>query len=129
MVKQQQSPKIPVGTVAVDCDKVIFDIKRIVLKVSPHYKKRNEEFQRSKKMKVKENLSRWLLDEEIIRNFIQQINQEDIWFVGIHPNWPAWKYYGCDGIIDQRNDLNYVIIFFLDDDNPEVIGMVTVYPV
>lgn len=47
---------------------------------------------------------------------------------GTYPDWPAWKYYGCDSVEDKRNGLNYLMIFFLDDDNPELIGVITVYP-
>ena len=28
----------------------------------------------------------------------------------------------------KRNDTDYLIIFFLDDNNPELIGVITVYP-
>ena len=100
----------------------------IVLKISSHYWKRNEEFRASKKVKVKENLANWLLDEQVIQGFVKQINEKEVWFEGVNPDWPPWKYYGYKGAIDQRNGLVYLLIFFLDDDNPELLGVITVYP-
>ncbi|CAG8846400.1 16309_t:CDS:2, partial [Racocetra persica] len=47
---------------------------------------------------------------------------------GVNIDWPAWKYYGHDELIDKRSGLNYLMIFFLDDNNSEVIGVLTVYP-
>lgn len=64
----------------------------------------------------------------MIRDLVQQIREEDIWFEGINSKWPAWKYYGHDGLEDKRNGLNYLMIFFLDDNNPELLGVITIYP-
>jgi len=69
-----------------------------------------------------------LLDKKIIRDLVQQIREEYIWFEGINSEQPNWRYYGHDELEDKRNGLNYLMIFFLDDDNPEIIGVITVYP-
>jgi hypothetical protein len=53
----KQPPKEPVGTIAIGCNKIILGFRRTVLKISPHYQKRNDEFRQSKKKKIKENLS------------------------------------------------------------------------
>ncbi|CAI2186707.1 4790_t:CDS:2 [Funneliformis geosporum] len=68
---------------------VIFGLLRTVLKISPHCWKRNEEFQASKKAKVKENLANWLLDKEVIKNLIQQLKEKEVWFEGVNANCPA----------------------------------------
>jgi hypothetical protein len=52
-------------------------IRRTVLKIIPHYRKRNEEFRSSKKAKIKENLANWLLDEKIIKDFVQQLDKKE----------------------------------------------------
>jgi hypothetical protein len=49
-------------------------------------------------------------------------------FEGTNSDWPAWKYYAYEPVIDKRNNLSYRIVFFLDDNNPEIIGVITVYP-
>ena len=74
----EQPPKEPSGTITTDCNKVVLGIRRTILKISPHCWKRNAEFQTSKKEKIKENLSQWLLDKETIKSFVQQINQKDM---------------------------------------------------
>ena len=66
------------NTITYQCEIVIFGVKRIILKISPHYQKRNEEFRASKKIKVKENLTNYLLDDKVIRDFIQQLREEEV---------------------------------------------------
>jgi len=127
MTKQKQ-PSEPTNTTTCNCEAVIFDVQRTILKISPHCWERNEEFKVSKKKKVKENLNKWLLDAEVIKDFVQQIVAKKSWSEGANINWPAWKYYGYEPAIDKRNDMAYRIIFFLDDNNPEIIGVITVYP-
>jgi hypothetical protein len=39
------------------------------------------------------------------------------------------KYYGYQPVIDKRNSMSYRIIWLHDDHNPEIIGVMTVYPV
>jgi len=128
MVEKKQSPPEPANLTTTDCDITILGIKRNVLKISPHCWKRNEEFRDSKKKIIQENLNQYLLDKKVIRDLVQQIREEYIWFEGISKKWPAWKYYGHDGLVDKRNNLSYLMIFLLDDDNPEIIGVITVYP-
>jgi len=67
----QKPPQEPANTITTDCDIIILGIFRTVLKISPHFLKRNEEFRQSKKKKIRENLEKWLLDDEAIKNFIQ----------------------------------------------------------
>jgi hypothetical protein len=64
----------------------------------------------------------------VIKNLTQQINEKEVWFEGINAKRPSWKYYGYKGAIDPRNGLVYLLIFFLDDNNPELIGVITAYP-
>ena len=82
----KQPPKEPIGVITINCNKTILGIRRTVLKISPHYQKRNEEFRTSKKKKIKENLKQWLLDEKVIKSFIQQINDNKIRKEGVHPD-------------------------------------------
>ena len=124
----KKSPPQSVNTATIECDIVIFGIRRTVLKISSHCWKRNEEFRTSKKVKVKENLANWLLNDKIIQGLVQQISEKEVWFEGVNPDWPPWKYYGYKGAIDKRNGLVYLLIFFLDDNNLELIGVITVYP-
>ena len=128
MVEKKQPPSETTNNITYDCDIKIFEFRRTILKISPHCWKRNEEFQASKKKKIKENLDQYLLDKKVIKDFVQQLRDEDIWFESINSDWPAWKYYGCQAVIDKRNGLNYRIIFLLDDNNPEILGVITVYP-
>jgi len=52
-------------------------VRRTVLKISPHLFKRNNEFRASKKVKIKENLTNWLLDDQVIKNFVQQLHEKE----------------------------------------------------
>jgi|GEM_PF-4142860 len=70
-------PQEPINTITIDCDIEMLGIHRTVLKISPHFLKRNEEFRASKKVKVKENLANWLLDKEVIKNFVQQLDKKE----------------------------------------------------
>ena len=70
----QKPPQEPANTITTDCDITILGICRTVLKISHHFLKRNEEFRQSKKKKIRENLEKWLLDDEAIKNFIQQLD-------------------------------------------------------
>lgn len=61
----QQSKKPsqePANTITTDCDIEMLGVRRTVLKINYHFLKRNEELRNSKKTKVKENLSNWLLE-------------------------------------------------------------------
>ena len=126
VVKKQ--PSEPINTTTDNCNVLVRGIRRTVLKISPHCWKRNEEFRQSQKKKVRDHLEKYLLNERVIKDLVQQISEDGIWFEGVNSDWPAWKYYGHDELIDERNDLSYLIIFFLDDNNPELIGVITVYP-
>lgn len=124
----EQPPKESADIITTDCDKIILGIRRTILKISPHCWKRNKEFQASKKAKIRDNLKRWLLDKEVIKDFVHQIVDHSVRKEGINSEWPAWKYYGYEPVIDKRNDMAYRIIFFLDDNKPEIIGVITIYP-
>lgn len=124
----QSPPPEPVNTTTNKCDIKILNIRRKILKISPHYWKRNEEFRQSKKKKIRENLKKWLLDDEAIKDFVKQLDNKKVRKEGINADWPAWKYYSYEPVIDKRNEIAYLIIFFLDDNNPELIGVITVYP-
>ena len=124
----EKPPQEPANTITTDCDITILGIRRTVLKISPHCWKRNEELRASKKTKVSQNLDQYLLDKKVIRDLVHQIREEDIWLEGINAKRPSWKYYGHSELVDKRNGLNYLIIFFLDDNVPEIIGVITVYP-
>ena len=123
----KKPPQEPINTTTHECNIIIFGIKRTVLKISPHYQKRNEEFHESKKKRIKENLNQYLLGDNLIKDFVQQLNNEKPEAEGINVDWPAWKYFGYEPVIDKRNGMAYRIIFFLDDDNPELIGVISVY--
>ncbi|CAI2177389.1 3978_t:CDS:10 [Funneliformis geosporum] len=72
----KKPPQEPINTTIYKCNIIIFGIKKTVLKISPHYQKRNEEFYQSKKKRIKENLNQYLLDDNIIKDFVQQLNNE-----------------------------------------------------
>jgi hypothetical protein len=67
----------PDKTITEECDIVILGIKRTVLKISPHYLKRNKEFQASKKAKIKQNLDQYLLSKKEIKDFVQQLHNKE----------------------------------------------------
>ena len=77
MTIQKQTSE-PANTTTDKCAVVIFGFKRTILKISPHCWKRNGEFRNSKKIKVKKNLTNWLLDKEVIKSFIQQLREEEV---------------------------------------------------
>jgi hypothetical protein len=124
----KKPPQEPINTITIDCDVEILGITRTVLKISPHFEKHNEEFRSSKKKKIRENLEQYLLDKKVIKDFVQQLHKKEPEFEGTHTNWEAWKYYVYKPVIDKRSDTDYLITFFLDDNNPELIGVITVYP-
>ena len=124
----KKPPQEPVNTITIDCDIIMLGIRRTVLKISPHFLKRNEEFKASKKAKIKENLNKWLLDEKVIKNFVQQLDQKEPEEEGVDKVWKNLKYYGYQPVIDWRNETEYRIIWLHDDYNPELIGIITVYP-
>jgi hypothetical protein len=70
----KKPPQEPANTITIDCDIEMLGIRRTVLKISPHFLKRNEEFRSSKKTKIKENLANWLLDDKVI--MIYKISNE-----------------------------------------------------
>jgi len=79
MVKKEQIPlSEPANTITIDCDIAILSIRRTTLKISPHCWKRNEDFRKSKKEKIRKNLDRYLLDKKVIGDLVQQIREEDI---------------------------------------------------
>lgn len=67
----------PANTTTTDCDITILGIKRTILKISPHYQKRNEEFRHSRKKKIRENLDKYLLNDKVIKNFVQQLHEKE----------------------------------------------------
>ncbi|CAG8845528.1 21784_t:CDS:2 [Gigaspora margarita] len=80
----EEQPPEPINTTTDECEVVILGFKRTILKISSHCWKRNEEFRASQKFKVKENLANWLLDKEIIKDLVQQLREEEVWFEGIN---------------------------------------------
>ena len=47
----------PANAITTKCDIEMLGVRRTVLKISPHFLKRNEEFRDSKKIKIKKNLA------------------------------------------------------------------------
>ncbi len=88
MVAKKQPPE-PINTITTDCNVLIHGIRRKILKISPHCWKRNEEFRQSKKKKIKENLENYLLSEKVIKDLVQQISEDGIWFEGVNSDWSA----------------------------------------
>jgi hypothetical protein len=80
----QKPPQEPINTTTDQCDIKILGIRRIVLKISPHFLKRNEEFRNSKKKKIREKLEKWLLDNKVIKNFVQQLDNKKVRKEGIN---------------------------------------------
>ena len=80
----KKPPQEPVNTITGECDIIMLSIRRTVLKISPHCWKRNAEFQASKKVKVKDNLNQWLLDKEVIKDFVQQLHEKEPQDEGVH---------------------------------------------
>ena len=71
-------PFEPINTITIDCDIRLFNNHRTILKISPHCWKRNEEFRASKKKKVKDNLTNYLLNDKVIRDLVHQITEERV---------------------------------------------------
>ena len=69
-----------------------------------------------------------MLDSEIIKDFVQQLERKQLKNEGVKKAWPSWKYLAYDEVFDKRNGMNYRILILLDDNNPEIIGVITVYP-
>jgi hypothetical protein len=107
----------------------IQELKRTKLKIWYHYKKRNAEYLRGcKKRGVKPDKNR-LFNNQVIRDMVQQLHEKGLENRGPHPQWKAWKYYAYEPVIDKRNQRNYKIIIFLDDNAPEFVGFVSLlYP-
>ena len=124
----KKPPQEPINTTTGKCDILMLGIRRTVLKISPHCWKRNLEFQASKKTKIRNNLNQWLLDKEVIKDFVQQLHEKEPEDEGVHKEWKNLKYYGYQPVIDKRNGMVYRIIWVHDDYNPEIIGIMTVYP-
>jgi len=103
--------------------------KRTKLKIWYHYKKRNQEYLKGcKKREVKPDKNR-LFNNQVICDMVQQLHQKELENRGSHPQWKAWKYYAYEPVIDKRNQKNYKVIIFLDDNAPEFIGFVSLlYP-
>ena len=77
-------PQKPVSTITDKCNIKILGIRRKILKISPHCLKRNEEFRQSKKKKIRENLEKWLLDDKVIKDFVQQLDNKKVRKEGIN---------------------------------------------
>ena len=125
---EKKPPHEPTNTTTHNCNLVIFNVRRTVLKISPHYWKRNEEFRSSKKKKIKENLEQYLLNDQIIKDLVRQLHLENPLFEVVNSDWPSWKYYAYEPVVDKRNGMDYRILIFLDDNFSELVGVVTVYP-
>ena len=74
----RKQPPESANTITTGCDVVIFGIRRTVLI------KRNEEFLNSKKVKIKQNLFQYLLNDKVIKNFVQQLHEKESLFEGCH---------------------------------------------
>lgn len=53
----KKPPQEPINTITTDCDITMLGVRRTILKISPHFLKRNDDFRTSKKGKIKENLA------------------------------------------------------------------------
>jgi len=108
---------------------IIHRLKRTKLKIWYHYKKRNTEYLKwCRKRGIKPDKNR-LFNNQVIRDMVQQLDNKELESRGTHPQWKAWKYYAYEPVIDKRNQRNYKIIIFLDDDEPEFVGFVNIlYP-
>ena len=90
----KKPPQEPVNTITTNCDITMFGIRRTILKISPHFLKRNDEFRISKKAKIKENLAQWLLDKEVIKDFVQQLDKKEPEEEGVDKIWKNLKKFG-----------------------------------
>lgn len=99
------------------------------LAISYHYEKRNIEYLKGcEKRGIKPDLDR-LFDNKTIIDLVKQIHEKELESRGTHPNWDAWKYYAYEPVIDKRNQRNYKIIIFLDDEDLNFVGFVNIlYP-
>lgn len=126
---EKKTPPEPTNLITDKCDIIIRGIGRTILKIDwLHLKKRNEEFRASKKKKIRENLDQYLLNPSIIKGFVQQLERKPLRSEGTNKDWPSWKYFGYDEVVDKRNGMKYRILILLDDNNSETVGVITVYP-
>lgn len=77
MATKNQPPE-SANTITTDCNVLVHDVRRTVLKISPHCWKRNGEFRQSKKKKVRDHLEKYLLNEKVIKDLVQQISEDGI---------------------------------------------------
>jgi len=126
----KKPPKEPDNPITDKCDVIIHGIRRTILKINDwsHIELHNEEFRNSKKKKIKENLDQYLLTPDVIKDFVQQIREEDMWFERVSSELPTRKVYGCYPITDKRNGKDFLIIFSLDDELSEFIEVITAFP-
>ncbi|CAH1755901.1 1415_t:CDS:10 [Entrophospora sp. SA101] len=107
-----------------ECDVVIFGIRRTILKISPHLQKRNEEFHQSKKKKFRENLSQYLLDDKVIKDFVQQLREEEVWFEGFKLQSISKNLDFCSKdcflIWAEQTEVNLRFIDYLKNQNPDL---------
>ncbi|CAJ0866271.1 13983_t:CDS:10, partial [Entrophospora sp. SA101] len=120
----ENPPREPINTTTHECDVVIFGIRRTILKISPHLQKRNEEFHQSKKKKFRENLSQYLLDDKVIKDFVQQLREEEVWFEGFKLQSISKNLDFCSKdcflIWAEQTEVNLRFIDYLKNQNPDL---------
>lgn len=96
--------------------------KRIWLRISYHYKKRNVEYLKScKRRGIKPEKDR-LFNNQVIRDMVQQLDGKEL-----ESKKP--EYYAYRKAIDKRNNRVYEIIIFLKNDTLDFVDFINLlYP-
>jgi len=131
-IKKQPSTPANVAT-GKTCEVIINSQRRTRLAISHDYEDQNEKYKkglakRGIKLTPQELAERLITDELIEKVFIPQLNGKELRHHSIHRHWDDWKYYAFSPVYDKRGK-EYRIVWFLDDNDPEFLGIVDCYRV
>ena len=134
MSETKNKPLTPANVVeGKSCDVLINKQQRTKLAISRDYEDQNEKYKkgltkRGIVLTDKELAERLITDELIEKVLIPQLNGKELRHHSVHHHWNVWKYYAFSPVYDRRNK-PYKIVWFLDDDDPEFLGIVDCYRV
>lgn len=134
MSEMKNKPPTPANVVeGKSCDVLINKQRCTKLAISHDYENQNEKYKkglikRGIVLTDEELAERLITDELIEKVLISQLNGRELRHHSVHHQWEAWKYYAFSPVYDKR-DKPYKLVWFLDDDDSEFLGIVDCYRV
>ena len=134
MSKMKNKPPTPDNVVEdKKCDVWINKQRRTRLAISHDYEDQNEKYRKGLTRRRiiltdKELVERLITDELIEDVLIPQLNGKELRHHSVNRHWDTWKYYAFSPVYDKRNK-PYRLVWFLDDDDPEFLGVIDCYRV